>query len=659
MFKLIKKIRNATLPEIVKSDLVTVLNSLNPKFSYSFRVEALADLMDWLRLPVKTKDASEVSEQEGRNLRLRFLFQFLERNKTESDYLAATLKELTSQGSAVGLYCLTGLSENTGFINGLSNRLVQRALPETFREQDLSEVFKVVFTEITDAQWFENSYQEISPLIIQFFKVHDIKLTNLMDDRFEAMVILSSQVMALGSARDIRSRLSNKKISGSSFFRLHEAVSKRDNQELVLKEISACRLNLEEVKVNLEQTGVSVDLIFKLEKMEATLDRIEMLIYLGKEYGKEAGPIMAAQFMGRLIRDELKTVGVKDYLKQNLQHLTRKIVERAGEKGHHYIATTSVEKNHLFVAASWAGVLTAFTAVTKFYIGVGNFPLFFEGFFFFINYAIGFLLMQKWHLALSSKQPAYMASALSKKFENFKETRELHETILEVRKISLSQLLASIGNLLWVIPTTIALDWIWYFISGHHMVSLAGAQDIIHKHHPFEGLTIFYAAFTGVLLWLSSVVAGWTENWIVYRNLPLALRSSPFFTKFFGKERLSEISSNLASNLGSVAGNLSIAAFLATPIIIGKLTAIPLDIRHVTLAAGTVTLALNSLEWDYIYWPQILTMIVSILCIGVLNFGVSFYCSIRMAAMAREVDSKYLKIIFKFAFMRRRSKFPE
>ena len=32
-----------------------------------------------------------------------------------------------------------------------------------------------------------------------------------------------------------------------------------------------------------------------------------------------------------------------------------------------------------------------------------------------------------------------------------------------------------------------------------------------------------FAAFTGVLLWLSSIGAGWLENWAVYRRLPEAI----------------------------------------------------------------------------------------------------------------------------------------
>lgn len=47
--------------------------------------------------------------------------------------------------------------------------------------------------------------------------------------------------------------------------------------------------------------------------------------------------------------------------------------------------------------------------------------------------------------------------------------------------------------------------------------SVGNLHDLLHSG------TVFYAALTGVLLWLSSLGAGWLENWIVYRRLPEAL----------------------------------------------------------------------------------------------------------------------------------------
>ncbi|WPU63884.1 hypothetical protein [Peredibacter starrii] len=652
MLKFIRQIKSALSSDLTPSDLATHLSELDPKYTFKERMVALGLIMDWIRLPVKSPPPEGVpSYVHSRDLRFKFLFQFLERHPEEAQHLASTLQELMVPGGAVGLYCLIGISEKPGFFVELTNRMVQNSLPDTFTEKDISETFKNLFAAEEDAIWIETSFKNILPAFEEFAHKNSISFDAVKNDRIEAMIILGAKIASLGTDQDIRRRLDKKRFTDSSFLRLNRAINREQrDDELILREVSASRLDLQTIRNNIEATGVSVDLIFKLEKISSILDRIEMLIYLERE----AGPVMTGQFIGRLVRDELKSRSVNDYIRENLHLLTRKIVERAGEKGDHYIATTKDEKRTLFIAAALAGILTTFTAVVKFYIGAFHLPLFFEGFFFFVNYAFGFLAMQKWHLALSSKQPAYLASALSRKFESFMKTKELDEVTSEVKKIVNSQLLTTFGNLLLVIPVTIAVDWAWVYLFGHHIMTADYAASTIDKHNIFTSLTIPFAILTGVCLWLSSVVAGWVENWLVFREIPEAIRNNTLLKNAFGKVHVNSMADQFAATMGGIAGNTSIAFLLATPIIIGKFSGLPLDIRHVTLATGTITLALNSMEWDFLRdWPTMLNMVLSVLTIGFFNFTVSFYCSIRMAAMARNVDSRYLKIIFKYSFRKR------
>lgn len=658
MLKVIKKIKYALNPEMIQADMATLLNNLHPQNSYQERLSTLAQLMEWIRLPVKQLiDGETPNFIQSRNIRFKFLFQFLERNEKEAEFLATTLKEFLLPGRAVSLYCLTGISENLGFFNELSNRAIERILPDTYTEEDLSEVLKFLFSEEEDAIWIESSFPYVLNIFQKFAEKYAIHFDGLVTDKKDAMRILGAQVTTIGTTKDIRRRLIGKRLADMSFLRLNSTITSGASSKQILEEINESRKDLQSVRANIEVSGVSVDLIFKLEKIDNILDRIEMLIYLEKEYGDESRPLILGQFIARLIRIELKSQGIKTYLKENLHFLTRKIVERAGEKGQHYIAATAGERKDLFIAATWAGVLTAFTAIFKYLISIVYFPLFFEGFFFFVNYAISFLIMQKWHLALSSKQPAYMASALARKFEAFKKSKELHDISFEIRKIMNSQLITTVGNLLWVVPIAVALDWIWFFISGNHIMTPSESLLVFDKHNPFTSLTIPFAFLTGIILWFSSVISGWVENWIVFRDIPEAIRANSVLQKIMSPAQVNTVSDNFAGTIGGISGNLSIAFFLAAPVIIGKFIAIPLDIRHVTLSTGTITLAFNSLGWNIIeYWPHMLNMALSITVIGFLNFSVSFYCALRMAALAQNVESKYLKIIFKYAFSKRLKK---
>src|SRR5258706_5857414 len=81
---------------------------------------------------------------------------------------------------------------------------------------------------------------------------------------------------------------------------------------------------------------------------------------------------------------------------------------------------------------------------------------------------------------------------------------------------------------------------------GPLVLRAEAAKHTIESFHPLHTGTIAFAALTGVLLWLSSLGAGWLENWAVYRRIPEAIaghrakrffgtRLFAFFSRFFKK----------------------------------------------------------------------------------------------------------------------------
>jgi site-specific recombinase len=90
--------------------------------------------------------------------------------------------------------------------------------------------------------------------------------------------------------------------------------------------------------------------------------------------------------------------------RSNLRLLSRKIVDRSGKTGEHYIAWTRQEYWHIWAAAAGGGLVTTFTAAIKIVIVGAGFALFIEGLAAGLNYALSFLLLQAL-LALATKQP--------------------------------------------------------------------------------------------------------------------------------------------------------------------------------------------------------------------------------------------------------------
>src|SRR3989344_2467154 len=75
-----------------------------------------------------------------------------------------------------------------------------------------------------------------------------------------------------------------------------------------------------------------------------------------------------------------------------------------------------------------------------------------------------------------------------------------------------SQVAAVLGNVLVVFPAVLALATLIALATGGPAISVKEAEHVLASLH-LLGPSLFFAAFTGVLLFASSIIAGWTENW--------------------------------------------------------------------------------------------------------------------------------------------------
>jgi site-specific recombinase len=323
-------------------------------------------------------------------------------------------------------------------------------------------------------------------------------------------------------------------------------------------------------------------------------------------------------------------------MRANLHLLARKIIERAGDTGEHYITSTRGEWVKMLLSAGGGGLLTAGTTAMKFFIGWAHFAPFVEGMLAATNYAGSFLLMQFLGFTLATKQPSMTAAALAGSMRESSGYTDLTLLVTTIARITRSQLAAAIGNLGVVIPSAYALDFTYRQYVGHHFLDPETAKYVLHSLHPTESGTIFYAALTGVLLWASSVGAGWLENWAVYRRLPDAIAEHPI-RRFVGRGLTHWASRVFAHNISGVGGNTTLGLLLGMTPVLGKFFGLPLDVRHVTLSTGALTLAVCALGAEAA--PHaVLAAAVGIAIIGVLNFGVSFVLALAVALRARQVE---------------------
>jgi site-specific recombinase len=153
---------------------------------------------------------------------------------------------------------------------------------------------------------------------------------------------------------------------------------------------------------------------------------------------------------------------------------------------------------------------------------------------------------------------------------------------------------------------------------------------------PLGSGTIFFAAVTGVLLWVSSLAAGWFENWVVYRRLPEAIEHHRY-GKRVGHQRMARIARFLEREAAGFGGSIALGFLLGMIPVFAKFFGLPIDVRHITLSTGSLTLAMSSVGVQGVGWSAVLSAVAGIAIIGLLNFGVSFALALIVALRARDV----------------------
>lgn len=589
---------------------------------------ALEDLLQWLKAP--SPEAVD-GQLPPRTLRLRKLVGAFRAHPAAAE-LERALGAALRQASAIRLLAETGLPDRSTFFGEALRKVVDGLVPRGEASEDLYAIFaRLRFTE-SDADWIESlSEDDIAPLR-NLLTLEPAAWT-------QAVELLAARTVAVGLGRDLLD-LDPGHDGDSPFLALPEAVkawslapADGPAQRQWDEARSACRARLQQAAERLDQQGVSTDLVYRMELIEAQLARLDTLLHAAAD--REDKRVLAAQ----LVRDAARHRSLRAHLGTTLKRLARKVVEHTGETGEHYIVRDRKEWNLIGRAAAGAGLLTIGTALGKYALAALPLSPLVEGMGLAANYAVSFILMQFFGLVLSSKQPAMTASALAAGLE-----REdgMDEEVELVAAITRSQAVATLGNVLATVPASFLVCWIWWKLSGAPLLSADTARHGVTTLHPLFSWTIPFAIFTGVCLWLQSLAAGWAGNWAAYRRLPEAIAASPRIRRTLGMKGAARLAEGTRRHLSGIIGYTTLGILLGfVPVVVSKFIGIHLEVRHVTLQASSLALDVGSLwhtaDW---HWGEVLIGFGSISVIGCFNFGVSFWLALRTAMRARDLDPK-------------------
>ncbi len=622
----------------------------------------LSRLLEWVLrggkvAPAHAEKAGEV-DRGSSAARLAVLTQVLSEETASRQALAEAFAVVLEVRSVTRLLCRTGLPGEHAFFSELTDRLVRKVLPAAPETRGLSELLTGALRRPKQRQAFESLPEgAVAALLSQVTQGKPDLWRGAREALADAAALLCAQAAAIGTSEAVRARspdISPRRspfiLLPDAFARLVRAAEAADGTEQTaatdacLNTLAGCRRVVTTVLAHLERSGVSVNLVYRLELATLLLQRLQAFVDLLAPWDAATRSRSGVLLVAALAEDVRHDSSVSALVQTNLRLLARKIIERTGESGEHYITRTGGEQLRMLGSAAGGGILTAGTCALKFIIAAAQYPLFVAGALASFNYAGSFLLMQALGFTLATKQPSMTAAALAAAMGK-DDHRTLDDAVRLIARIVRSQLTAAVGNLGAVIPAAFALDVACRALTGEPFLNPANVEKTVHSLHPTQSGLVFYAAFTGVLLWMSSVVAGWVENWAVYRRVPEALAASRMARLLLGRRGAVWLGKKLAHGISGIGGNTSLGAFLGFTPMMGTFLGLPLDVRHVTLSTGALVLAVCA-EPALLGSPALNAAVVGILITGALNFGVSFALALSVALKARDVPmSERLRLV--------------
>jgi len=631
------------------------------------RLEWLTDLIQWVRSPGPIKTELDFQSGQPQALRAKYLLLVLDRNPAWKKNVAQVLRSIIHDTSALDLFVNTGVHNQQGFSAEMMDRLHYKLLPQAPDYKNLASFFSQTFRNEEDYLWLEQMDKKVFEDFLNLFSYEDESDKNwnsLIGDAKDAILLLSTQVRGAGLSTPIRSRLTGRHFKELPFFELplltQKMVDTQDSdQRLVLatqleKLVDRCQLAIAEVYNHLNEYGVSINIVFLLDRMEGQLRRIRNLIELVLSH--EKNPETVSQFVSTLMVENIRFHKMSALFADNMALIAKKIVERSAETGEHYITRNRSEYVYILQKAIGGGFVTAFTVVVKFITQHLSTSPFIGGFIASINYSVSFVGIQLMGFTLATKQPAMTAPALAAKMHKVNDPESLEKLVDEIIHLMRSQFIAVLGNIYAVVPTMIVISFLWFILFQHHLQAPDYAQHTLESFSVL-GSMVPFAAFTGVLLWLSSVIAGWMDNWFVYHRLNSAISQNRRMTFVFGESGAKRIALFFRKNISGFAGNISLALFLGLVPPLCKFLGLPLDVRHVTLSSGTLASAVVSLgaaclsTWDF--WLAVLGIMVC----GFLNVTVAFSMAMLVAIRARRIKTPQRNQIYT-AVLARLRKYP-
>ena len=555
------------------------------------------------------------------------------------------------------------LSENA-FFPELKKRISYKFLPPVEDENTVSYIIsKVLINPKSDSDYIKNIKPEDGS---EFFKLMEIEKISTLP-KVKKELLISANILALRSVGNaleagITKMVPEYKNFDNPFVALQSELDSligrfKKDKDL---QIDSKDVDYKQIKIYLQQCLDFVDKAFKnaskfgisskinqsLLKIRQQLKRIQDIIPILVVDTEEDILTNSKNLVSNTLKYNSHRNNVRELIDDSTRLISHLITSHTAETGTHYIATSPKEYLKMFWKASGGGIIVGFLCIFKMMMSYSHGSEFSHAVLYSLNYAFGFIIIYLLGFTLATKQPAMTAATMAKVLsdessseKNYKEFANL------VAKLSRTQFIAFVGNVLWSFPVALAIIYGMDWFRDENFAA-AKADKLLKDLNPIESKAILHACIAGFFLFISGIISGNISNSSIFNQIPERISQSPFLNQVIGAKNSKKLSDFYTKHWAGIISNFWFGIFLGVIAPLGVFLGLDLDIRHITFSAGNFALALYGKGFDIDTYTFVISL-VTIFLIGAFNFIVSFGLSMLLAFRSRKVNFGELTIIYK------------
>jgi site-specific recombinase len=198
--------------------------------------------------------------------------------------------------------------------------------------------------------------------------------------------------------------------------------------------LTQCRQAVASIHAHMDQFGISVDVIFVAHQLRERTQRMEQLLHtLTVPVNARLQPIV--HLLSRVMHQDQQRRGLRALFAHHYSMLSRKVAERSGDIGTHYITSSRHEYWDMLRRALIGGGVLALTTFLKLMIGALGLSLFWGGWWAGCNYALSFVAIHLLHGVVATKQPAMTAATLASSLRHIDDEQGIRAFVMQFAQL--------------------------------------------------------------------------------------------------------------------------------------------------------------------------------------------------------------------------------